>query len=199
MSSEQEISLPKPERSAEIRFQPWIRAPQPSNLTPPGEYVRMKTPLQDALAKAAKCPKFKGEKKLWDSWRRHWKDFLRKLNVNEDTESNTVLVETLRMHIDASTCMHWNAREEVGEISEYKQIWEELEVAFGVDPEIDRKEDWKNLRLYFEVRLNGADWCTFLVNVEILAKPLKISEDDMTQRLDKPCQTDCSPHFPEKI
>ena len=178
----QEITLTRPEKDAEIRFKAETQGPKHNRLTPSSEDPHLKTPLQDALAKEAKCPQFSGNKKFWNPFRRSWKDFLRRLNVNEDTGRNTVLVETLRMHKDAWTCVQRNAREEAGEILEYKQLWEELDVAFALDAEIDRKQKWQNLRLHSAGRLNRADWCMFLVKFESLAKEFKISEDDTRQR-----------------
>ena len=50
-----------------------------------------------------------------------------------------------------------NAREEAREDLVYRQLWEEVGVAFGLESEMDRKREWQNLCLRFEGRLNRAD------------------------------------------
>ena len=191
MSGMPEISLTKPERFTEVRFRPETRTQGLGNFAPPsqGGNPYVKSPLQEALSRDAKLDPFDGFKQNWPRFSKDWKAYLHKMGVDENTERDSVLVETLRFYIDPSTRLQWAAREEAGEILSYHRLWEELQVTFGMNSEIYRKQEWLNLSLRFEGTLNRTAWSTFLVKFESLAKELKVSESEKTQQFQNAVQT----------
>ena len=118
---------------------------------------------------------FDGFKQNWPRFSKGWKAYLQKMGVDENTERDSVLVETLRVYIDPSTRLQWAAREEAGEPLAYHKLWEELQVTFGMHSEIYSKQEWLSLRLRCEDTLNRTTWSTFLVKFESLAKELKVA------------------------
>ena len=114
-----EISLTKPEIFTEVRFRPETRAQWLGNSTPLqhlGGNPYVKSPLQDALSRDARLDRFGGFKQNWPRFSKGWKAYLHKMGVDENTERDSVLVETLRLYIDPSTRLQWAAREEAGEL-----------------------------------------------------------------------------------
>ena len=110
MSGMPEISLTKPERFTEVRFGPQTRtqglgsfAPHP----PQGGNPYVKSPLQDALSRDARLDPFDGFKQNWPRFSKGWKAYLHKMGVDENTERDSFLVETLRLYIDPSTRLQW--------------------------------------------------------------------------------------------
>ena len=180
-----EISLTKPERFTEVRFNPETRAQVTLTPAPPlamGGASYVKSPLQDVLSQQAKLTPYSGEKRDWPRFSKAWPAYLQKMGVDERTERDSVLVETLRMYIDPPTRIQWTVREEAGETLTYQKLWEELSVAFGMHSELYRKQEWQALRLRYEGSLNRTVWSTFLVRFENLAKELKVSESEKTQQ-----------------
>ena len=66
---------------------------------------------------------FDGFKQNWPRFSKGWKAYLHKMGVDENTERDSVLVETLRLYIDPSTRLQWAAKEEAGDLLSYHKLW----------------------------------------------------------------------------
>ena len=80
----------------------------------------------------------------------------------------------LKMHMPESMRARWTARESIARPLTYSKLWDDLEVAYGLNSWRERRTAWKALAPTSSGKLiDRAGWEIYIAEFERLARPLK--------------------------
>ena len=99
-------------------------------------------------------------------------------------EDVMVLATLLKMHMPESMRAPWTARESIARPLTHGQLWDDLEVAYGVNSRRERRTAWNALAPTFSGKLiDRAGWEIYIAEFERLARALDIPEEQKVRKL----------------